>query len=204
MFSFSFLDDAPPKDPTRFRVLVVCSGNIARSPLAEQLLRSRLPGAGGVVVTSAGTIADDGRAMAPEAAALAARYGGDPRGHAAKRLDEELIRDADLVLTATREHRAAVVQMVPRASRTAYTINQFARLLGSLDPGVIAGAPSVEALVAEVAAQRGMVPPPADPTVDDIVDPYRKSAEVYEDAGGQIDRATDAIARALSQPASLR
>ena len=45
-------------DPARLRVLMVCMGNICRSPMAEAVLRSRLAGAGlarAVVVDSAGT-----------------------------------------------------------------------------------------------------------------------------------------------------
>ena len=58
-----------------FSILTVCSGNICRSPLAEQLLRVGLTDLAGVTVSSAGTIALVGEGMPAEAQALSVRYG---------------------------------------------------------------------------------------------------------------------------------
>ena len=66
------LPDETPRDlpAAAPRILIVCTGNICRSPLAEQLLRQNLTAAGiDAVVTSAGTRAMTGSAMTPEAAA---------------------------------------------------------------------------------------------------------------------------------------
>ena len=97
-----------------FRILTVCSGNICRSPLAEQLLRAGLAGIDGVSVGSAGTVALVGEGMTPEAQGLSVRFGAaDAAAHVARLLDEQAIRDADLVLGLAREHRRAVVELVP-------------------------------------------------------------------------------------------
>jgi protein-tyrosine phosphatase len=128
------------------RILMVCTGNICRSPLAEQLLREDLRTAGiDAVITSAGTRAMTGSDMTPEAAALSSQYGASHTGHVARQLTEELIADADLVLTATREHRRQVVSMLPKATRYTFTLNQFARLVAPaalIDASASAGAGS--------------------------------------------------------------
>ena len=131
------LPDETPRDlpAAAPRILIVCTGNICRSPLAEQLLRQNLTAAGiDAVVTSAGTRAMTGSAMTPEAAALSSQYGASNTDHVARQLTEKLIADADLVLTATRDHRRDVVTMLPKATRYTFTLNQFARLVAAAEP----------------------------------------------------------------------
>lgn len=185
------------------RILVVCTGNICRSPLAERVLQARLDAAGiQAVVISAGTSAMTGDPMTPQSAELARRYGASPVGHAARDLTESLVADADLVLTATRVHRAAAATLYPRATRYTFTLREFARLAdGARTEGdlTVEDTASLPALVAGIAAHRGYFPPLADPSDDDIVDPYRQSQGVYEEAGSAIDAATAVIASVLAE-----
>ena len=187
-------------------VLVVCTGNICRSPLAEQLLRARFEADGApVVVRSAGTSALDGSDMTPQAAALSVGYGGGT-SHVARQLTSDLVADADLVLTATREHRHAVVALHPRAARYAYTLTQFARLVDAVDPSDL-HAPdgdTLTALLDEVAATRGFAPPPEHPSLDDIVDPYRQPQKVYDEAGRVIDAAVATIVAGIARAGAQR
>lgn len=181
-------------------ILVVCSGNICRSPLAEQLLHARLADATHPVsVVSAGTIADDGAAMDAQSALLSQQYGGQPEAHLSRLLTERQIQAAQLVLTATRAHRAEVVSLVPRASRYTFTLRQFARLLEQIGDEQLAGLHDLESLVEEAAALRGFAVPAAGtrPEDDDIEDPYRQRTEVYERVGAQIDRVVASIAAPL-------
>ncbi len=172
-------------------ILVVCTGNICRSPLAEQLLRSRFAAAAvRVTVRSAGTYATVGDRMTRQAEDLSLRYGGDPSGHRPQQLTAELVAGVDLVLTATREHRGETVSLHPLAARYSYTINEFARLVSGASP---VEAPTIRAFLAAIAALRGQTPPPSDPRQDDIEDPYRRSQDVYDRVGLAVDAATSAI-----------
>jgi protein-tyrosine phosphatase len=186
------------------RVLVVCTGNIARSPLAERLLQARLDAAGvDAVVSSAGTGALVGRPMTPEAAEIATRLGANPDGHVARQLTPQLLADADLVLTASRPHRAEVASLLPKASRKSFTMREFARVAeylandptADVPPGAV-GSPA--ALIESVALSRGFAPPPETPEDDNVVDPYRRPIEVYDEAGRLIDAATASIVTALA------
>jgi protein-tyrosine phosphatase len=186
------------------RVLVVCTGNIARSPLAERLLRARFAAAGvDAVVSSAGTGALVGHAMTPEAAALAERFGADASGHSARQLTAGMLDEADLVLTASKSHRAEVASLLPRAVRKSYTMREFARIAEFVtnDPSADVAPLPGEAplpLLEAVSMSRGFAPPPESPEEDNVVDPYRRPAEVYEEAGQLIDAATASIVAAVA------
>jgi protein-tyrosine phosphatase len=194
-------------------ILVVCTGNICRSPLAAQLLEARLnpvPGARAFGISSAGTAALDGAAMTPEAHSWSRRLGGDPTGHRARRFEPEQARGADLVLGMTRDHRAQVVRQAPDALRRSFTLVEFARLLAELQLSgypVGDGAASADAfaeLVAAAGRGRGSEPPPHPAELDDIIDPYRRSSAVYERAALGIDGAVRILELALARPPAGR
>jgi protein-tyrosine phosphatase len=149
------------------RVLVVCTGNICRSPMAEHLLRAGLSERD-VLVASAGTHGLVGEGMQPHALDVLRERGVDGSGFRARRLEAHHVEDADLVLTATREHRAAAVTLAPRAVRKTFTLREFDRLLSVAD---LTAAADGSALVAAAAAHRGLVRPDK-PGDDDITDPY--------------------------------
>lgn len=170
----------------RATILVVCTGNVCRSPLLERLLQRGLDeayGPGVVEVRSAGTGALVDHAMDERAAALLTRLGGDPDGFLARRLTPAMVAPADLVLAATLDHRAQVVRAHPRALKRTFTLGELASILRHLDPAerpVATDAPErLQELVAIATAHRGTVPP--EPWEDfDLVDPYRRGDEVYD------------------------
>ncbi len=199
-----------------FQVLVVCTGNVSRSPYAERLLRSAFADlavqtgqpewAGHVDVASAGVAAMIGAPMDPPMAALLAERGVDPAGHAARAIDRELVEAADLVLTATREHRRDVVRLLPRASRRVFALPEFLRLLedaetvGALDVrDSVTSAEILRAATAAAADRRGFVEPPEDPADDDVDDPYRRSAATYARVAAQLAELSDGIVAALGR-----
>jgi protein-tyrosine phosphatase len=163
-----------------FRVLHVCTGNICRSPMAEHLMREGLrqrlgAGAEVFVIDSAGTWGHTGSPMEPFALSTLAGLGQDGSAFEARELVAEHVAAADLVLCATREHRAAAVVLQPRAAKRTFTLREFDRLLSLVDP---AGLPTgdrearARAVVEAAAAQRGLVPPD-EPSDDDLADPYQ-------------------------------
>src|SRR4051812_5840492 len=149
-----------------FRVLHVCTGNICRSPMAQLLmwdgLRKRLgDDADRFVVESAGTWGHTGSPMEPHALTTLSSYDVDGSAFTARELVAEHVVAADLVLGATREHRAAAVVLHPRAAARTFTLREFARLADAVDSAVLPSGDPVErarALVQAVAAQRGTVP----------------------------------------------
>lgn len=184
-----------------FTVLTVCTGNICRSPLAEMLLRKVLAGLD-VRVHSAGTEALVGRPMPEQNQIIASELGvTDEDRHHARQLEPELIRESDLVLALTREHRRAVVEMLPRATRHVFTLREFGRLAEAIDTNELlfddtqSASERLCAVVDLVAQLRGTVPPLENPGEDDVVDPYRQNDEVYARSAQEIIPSVNQIAK---------
>lgn len=111
-----------------FRVLVVCVGNVCRSPVGERLLAARLDPAR-FEVASAGVRALAGSAMDEHSFALLEEYGANAEGFTARQLGPAMVKDADLVLTATREIRGRVLEESPGALRRTFTVRELAALI---------------------------------------------------------------------------
>ncbi len=193
------------------RVLVVCTGNVCRSPFVERLLRASLASTG-LEVSSAGTGALVGEPIEPRVAQHLLAQGGDPAGFRARQLTPALVAQADLVLTATRRHRGEVVVTHPKAMRYTFTLGDFAHLAASLGPSLAeaspegqAPSPGTESWVQHVrelvANQRGLVPPLEEDVVD-LVDPYRQDDAVVAEMVEQVLVMLPALVRTLGgQPA---
>lgn len=195
-----------------FSILTVCSGNICRSPLAEQLLRAGLAPWPQVSVSSAGTVGLTGESMPGQAAALSRQYGGDPSAHVARELTAQHLADADLVFAMSREHRRAIVELSPRAIRYTFTIREFARLISDITDADLDDAAELPladsaarfaTLVELAASMRGAVPPAASPDDDDVVDPYRRSDETYAESARQLVPAINAVVSLFTRAATV-
>ncbi len=117
-----------------------------------------------------------------------ARLGHEKTEHRSRTLDLHHVEEADLVLTASREHRAAVLAMSPRALRKTFTLREFA----ALAEGAVAE--SLEDLVADASRRRSTAPSDID-----ILDPYRRDPAVHRDVADSIAVAVDVVAEQLAR-----
>ncbi|VXB97525.1 Low molecular weight protein-tyrosine-phosphatase Wzb [Arthrobacter sp. 9AX] len=208
--------------PAPVRILTVCTGNICRSPVAERLLQAGLNQVvpGGFEVRSAGTRAMVGDPIQPISADIIRTFGGDPEHFAARQLTPKILRGVDLVLTMTSGHRGEVLQLDASLLKRTFTIREFARMLDVLDRR--AGAEGVapegtydggDPLAANLAIWRGLparaaavrhLSLPADSAENDIIDPYRRSPEVYRQMEDELAPAIVSILRHARLKAPVR
>ena len=156
--------------------------------MAQLLMRDRAATDAGLAVSSAGLRALVGQGVDAGSAAALRRRGIDPSGHRARQFEGWMARDADLVLTAEREHRDEIMQAFPPAFRRTFTLREFARAVqhaGSSDPReVVAQAAAARHLDGEVAL--------AD---DDVADPFGADEE---QAGRVLDEIDAAVRTSLA------
>lgn len=113
-------------------ILVVCTGNTCRSPMAEAILKKLIAGRlmcsateledKGVQISSAGVAAAPGLPASPEAVDVIREAGGDISSHASQPFVEKLANDADLILTLTNVHRDAILRTWPQAEAKTKTL----------------------------------------------------------------------------------
>ena len=182
--------------PRPVRILTVCTGNICRSPVAERLLQAGLdqvrPGA--FVVRSAGTRAMVGDPIQPSSADIIRTYGGTPDGFAARQLTPKILSESDLVLAMTAKHRGEVMQMDASLLKRTFTIREFARMLKVLEQRD-AAAPATSAVVDGRAASVRHLALAPEATDNDVVDPYRRGQEFYDQMEDELAPAILAILR---------
>jgi protein-tyrosine phosphatase len=180
-----------------FNILAVCTANICRSPLVEHLLRDSLAASVDATagirfeVGSAGVRGWDGSPMDPPAAVELRRLGGDPSRFVSRSFVADLGQRADLILTATTDHRSLVLQEVPQALRRTFTLLEFAYLVSAVDRSAAAEGPA--RLVSTAAANRGTV----HIETYDLGDPYGQPPAVHRRTADTVARATGEISGAL-------
>lgn len=191
-----------------FRILTVCTGNVCRSPAAEIFLANDLAALDFVEIESAGTGALVASGIPEPGLRLLSSDGLDGSAHRARQLTPSIVREADLVLAMSREHRKAVVELTPAATRRTFTVRELARVaefVGTAGDAVADAGNTPEdrmrAAVLLAAVQRGLAPQPDDPAELDVIDPYRRSDETYRESFGQIRPATRTIANYLTSAA---
>ena len=177
-----------------YDVLVVCVGNLCRSPLAERLLVSRLASTE-VRVASAGLHAVVGAPMDASAAAELTRLGGDPSEFEARQLTARMATDADLVLTATRAIRGQVVATAPATLKRTFTLLELAALVEAPPWGGPDG--DAAETISRAADWRASVSGLGDAL--DVPDPIGRSVQVHRAAADLADRATRVIAAWLER-----
>lgn len=163
------------------RILVVCTANICRSPVAEAALRAALEGSG-IEVSSAGTHAEHGRGADPVAAEYVRRELGRRLVHHARLLTPELAGAADLVLTMTSAQRTLVAELAPRAVRRTFTLRELAKIVEVLPE---AGAAEDLRAFAQRSGRLRRTALTASPD-QDVQDPFGSTTAAYAVSFGQI------------------
>ncbi len=178
-------------------MLLVCTGNVCRSALAERLGRAYLDEALGeraaeVRLVSAGVGAVVGSGMHPDSGLVLRGLGGDPDDFRARQLVDDMAVDADLTLTMTRAHRREVLKVAPRALSRTFTLREAADLLQLVGDDVdLPGenlAERARALVRAMGTARSRRQSGAED--DDIPDPIGQPVGVHQEVG-------EAVAAAL-------
>jgi len=105
-------------------ILVVCVGNICRSPSAEVMLREAVQGKG-ITVSSAGLGALVNHGVDATAQALLVEHGLDGSSHRARQIDRGILAASDLVLVMERKHVHRIIEIAPEASGKTFLLGKW-------------------------------------------------------------------------------
>jgi protein-tyrosine phosphatase len=171
-------------------ILVVCTGNICRSPIAEGFLRQILADRGidGVEVDSAGVSGLDGYPAVPEAVSPLVERDVDISSHLARRLTRQMVESADLVVAMASEHRDAMARMAPSAADRTFTLKELVYLLDRQGPKRSGGDPGerIAVAVSDAASMRG-AGAARDLADEDIPDPLGLGQEAFRAIAWQLE-----------------
>lgn len=113
------------------KILIVCTGNICRSPTAEYILKQLLPN---FFIVSAGINATPNRKPEPEAIISAQKYGIDITSHIARQLTPQMCEFSDLILVMEDSHIEDVSSISPQSRSKTMLLGQWVNPLFIRDP----------------------------------------------------------------------
>jgi len=170
------------------RVLMVCTGNICRSP-AMHYLAAR-DWAGAAEVTSAGTYAETGMDATPEIRRSAAASGLTIPRHRPTQLTAALVSRADLVLVATESHARWIAGEMGGLPAHVFGLKQAAELARRADaPAGASGAERLRGAALALRAEHDREPVP----LRSLDDPWARDQGTYDRVMGEIVDAIEAI-----------
>jgi len=105
-------------------ILIVCVGNICRSPAAEALLANKLEGKG-LTISSAGIGALVGNPMDKTAHEVLNDHGVEHAAHRARQVDSEMLHRADLILVMEQSHIQHIRQIAPEVHGKTFLLGKW-------------------------------------------------------------------------------
>ncbi|MFC3033112.1 low molecular weight protein-tyrosine-phosphatase [Pseudoalteromonas fenneropenaei] len=105
-------------------VLVVCAGNICRSPTAEYVLKQKLEGKN-IAVSSAGLTAMEGKPADAMAQQIAAKHGVDLSAHAGRQLNSSLVAQNAVILVMEQRHLSDLCTRYPQARGKTFLLGKW-------------------------------------------------------------------------------
>ena len=186
------------------RILFVCTANICRSPYAAAALRQTLGADARFDIVSAGVRAD-WLEVAGEAACDEMPYGVvRPSGlvvthdapHESSQLTVDMVREADLIVTFEQSHRAAVLDLLPRAQTKVYTARQILRLATAVSAPIWppAAPERTGEPLRDLNAARSWAPYEDD---SDVADPHGNGIQAHHACADEVDSVVSAMVSVL-------
>jgi protein-tyrosine phosphatase len=173
-------------------IVVLCTANVCRSPMAAALLARRLSGLGVAArVRSAGMLRS-GDPPLPEVTSVMARYGIDITGHRSRVAYAAELARASLVLAMARDNLRYAVVTEPGAWPRAFTLRELIRRgerIGPRPPGE-----PFSGWLSRVHAGRERAALLGDSADDDVPDPAGGPLRAYADVAGLLDRSLARLA----------
>jgi protein-tyrosine phosphatase len=114
-------------------VLVVCVGNICRSPMAEAMLLQRVRNPN-VAISSAGTHAMLSSTMDPLARAVLQVNGVEAHRHRSRQMVRQMLYDADLILLMEHRQTQSVLKLAPEVRGKTFLIGKWQQDMEIADP----------------------------------------------------------------------
>ncbi len=166
---------------TEASVLLVCTGNICRSPIAEAMLKASL--VADVSVSSAGLLFDD-RPASDGAIEWADSVGLDLHAHRSRVITRSIIESADVIVCMEPRHVREVVAMHDPSWARAFTLIELVQRCAAV--GARHQGEALADWLARLATGRARIDLLNDNPELIVFDPYGASFEVYARTARQI------------------